>query len=186
MNAMKTSLLVLATLVTASFASCQSNSEQNQAAGKLETVAPGGNAFNQYWEQGKAELTRYALKQARYGEIREGNALMVFVTEPFLVEKQVKSEMGSGAKATQVLKLNAIRKFNTGIYDYSIMSSIFKPIDERKHPQALKVSTSSQEWCGHTFMQINLRGKEYAVTANSYFEAEGDQKFKVLSGLCRR
>ena len=77
--------------------------------------------FGRYWYQGKAELTRYELRQARYGEIHSGEAVLIFVTEPFLPDRQVKLERADPSKGVTVLKLNAVRKFFTGIYPYSLM-----------------------------------------------------------------
>ncbi|NJR52293.1 MAG: hypothetical protein HC780_24680 [Leptolyngbyaceae cyanobacterium CSU_1_3] len=42
-------------------------------------------------------------------------------------------------------------------------------------PHALKVTTSSQEWCGHTFTQLDRKQDGYLVLMLSYFESEGDQ-----------
>jgi hypothetical protein len=39
--------------------------------------------FEKYWFNGEAELSSFQLTQARYGELREGKAVMIFVTEPF-------------------------------------------------------------------------------------------------------
>ena len=72
--------------------------------------------FRQYWYQGKAELTRYNLEQARYGEIHKGESVLIFVTEPFLTDKQVKQERPQSGPAVSVLKLNLTKKFFTGIY----------------------------------------------------------------------
>lgn len=137
--------------------------------------------FDSYWNQGQAELTSYTLEQARYGEIREGSAIMVFVTEPFSQSKQVKLDdhNSAGTDHVPVLKLNATKTFNTGVYSYSMMSSAFSPIDVAAHPHALKVTGSSQEWCGQTFMQVNNRDNHYDVQLNSYFEEEGDENFTV-------
>ena len=46
--------------------------------------------FKDYWYSGEAELTRYELEQARYGEIHRGDAVLIFVTEDFRTDKQVK------------------------------------------------------------------------------------------------
>ena len=81
----------------------------------------------------------------------------------------------AGEDAVKVMKLNLTKKFNTGIYPYSMMSSIFTPVYGDKDPHTLKVTTSSQEWCGHTFAQLNLRGDTYRVQHHSYFESEADQ-----------
>jgi hypothetical protein len=134
--------------------------------------------FGQYWYQGKAELTRYELNQARYGEMHQGEAILIFVTEPFLPDKQVKLERGDPSKGVTVLKLNSVRKFFTGIYPYSLMTSTFSPVSfSTKGTRTLKVASSSQEWCGQTFTQLNLRGGRYEGVLRSYFEDEGDRAF---------
>lgn len=130
--------------------------------------------FNEYWYSGNAELNSYALEEARYGEIRNGEAVLIFVTEDFLTEKQVKKESKTEAHHTSVLKLNYIKKFTTGIYDYSLMSSIFSPVKQDQLTFPIKVSTSSQEWCGHSWMQLNETAQHYHLQAYSYFEKESD------------
>ena len=136
-----------------------------------------GERFGRYWYQGKAELTRYELNQARYGEMHKGEAVLIFVTEPFLPDKQVKLERGDPSKGVTVLKLNSVRKFFTGIYPYSLMTSTFTPVSFAATGRALKVASSSQEWCGQTFTQLNLRGGRYEGALRSYFEEEGDRAF---------
>jgi len=132
--------------------------------------------FGGYWYQGKAELNRYELDQARYGEMHKGEAMLIFVTEPFLPERQVKLEEGDPSKGITVLKLNSVRKFFTGIYPYSLMTSTFTPVDFSR-TRTLKVASSSQEWCGQTFTQVNFRNGRYEGALRSYFEAEGDRGF---------
>lgn len=140
------------------------------------------DAFNKYWYAGKAEITRYELDQARYGEIRKGDAVLIFVTEPFLTDKQVKHEFGDSKKSISVLKLNFIKKFYTGIYPYSMMTSVFTPVAVDKQ-STLKVTSSNQEWCGQTFMQLNARDGKIEAMLRSYFQSEGDQNFKLKSAL---
>lgn len=137
--------------------------------------------FNNYWYAGNAEITSYELKQARYGEIHSGEAVLVFVTEPFSNSKQVKLDDWRNATSdnVSVMKLNFTKKFLTGIYPYSMMSSTFTPVDSNNHPDLLKVTTSSQEWCGHTFTQLNLAKGEYKFRQYSYFESEGDIDSKL-------
>ena len=126
-----------------------------------------------FWFNG-AEINRYELSQSRYGETHPGHAEFIFVTEPFLTQQQVKNERGIHA-ATDVLKLNALRTFNTGIYSYRTMTSTFRPIDLATYPHALKTTTSIQDWCGHAFQQINRSSTGWSVELRSYFENEGDQ-----------
>lgn len=158
---------------------CQNQSSDPGSAAKPVLIK--NDQFNDYWYQGKAEITSYFLEQARYGEIHKGHAVMVFVTEPFSKSKKVKLDNPSQTPkdAVSVLKLNATRKFNTGIYPYSMMSSIFTPVDVEKYPNTLKVSTSSQEWCGHTFMQLRAQKNNFSVETDSYFESEGDTETTV-------
>ncbi len=135
--------------------------------------------FKSYWGRGEAELSRYALKQARYGQVHPGEAVLVFVTEEFLRTKQVKYEGGDRSDAVSILKLNLLKKFPTGVYDYSMMSSVFTPVDFHSRPRSLKVTTTSQEWCGHTFTQLNLRRNSYEARWFSYFMNEGDQRLEL-------
>ena len=131
--------------------------------------------FKKYWYAGEAEITSYKLAQARYGEIRDGKAVLVYVTEPFLKEKQVKAD-GNNPDNIPVLKLNSTKNYLTGIYPYSIMSSSFYPVHDNQH--AVKVSFSSQEWCGQVYAQLNNRDS-FEITSHSYFESEADQKLKL-------
>ena len=128
--------------------------------------------FKSYWYSGDAEITSYTLEQARYGELREGHAVLIFVTEPFLPEVQVKADRNR-ADNVSVLKLNSTKKYLAGIYPYSIMSSSFYPVADNQH--AIKVSNSVQEWCGHVYSQLNNRD-EFEFTSHSYFEGEADQE----------
>lgn len=133
--------------------------------------------FKQYWYAGKAELCSYDLMQARYGEIHEGSAVTIFVTEDFSKSKQVKLDnpQTAGNDKLPVLKLNLIKKFNTGIYPYSIMMSVFSPVDIDNYPDAIKVTANVQEWCGMSFMQLNKQESSFEMNSYSYFEKEGDQ-----------
>ena len=134
--------------------------------------------FKDYWYSGTAEISSYELSQARYGEMREGSAVMIFVTEPFDKNNQIKADQNQPSNRP-VLKLNATRNFNTGIYPYRIMSSTFLPLDKKDN--AVKIATSIQEWCGHTYMQLNQGGAHYDVILHSYFQSEGNKKFKVAN-----
>jgi hypothetical protein len=134
--------------------------------------------FRDYWYNHGAEISRFTLQQMRYGEIHEGDAVLVFVTEEVNPALQVKADH-PGPENVPILKLNAVRKFFTGIYPYSIMTSVFSPVDVLKYPLPLKITSSSQEWCGHVFTQMNLSDDEYRVRVHSYFEKEGDRDFKI-------
>lgn len=144
----------------------------------VSAQAADSGRFADYWYSGKAEVTSYSLSQARYGGSHPGYAVLIFVTEDLSRSKQVKLDdpARAGRDAVKVLKLNHIKKFNTGIYRYSTMSSVFSPVDGSR---PLKVTLSSQEWCGHVFMQLNRRRGGYSGASFSYFESEGDERFNL-------
>lgn len=138
------------------------------------------NTFNEYWYSGKAELSTYDLQQSRYGELRSGEVTLIYVTEDFLNEEQVKKESGN-KDSKSVLKLNFLKKFITGIYDYSVMTSIFTPVDYLKNPITEKITFSSQDWCGQSFSQMNLKGREMHFQQRSYFQNEADKDTVISS-----
>ncbi len=149
--------------------------EGSNIAPSQEALSSKKENFNEYWYAGKAEITSYQLEQIRYGEARQGYAVLVYVTEPFLKDKQVKADRDNVTNIP-VLKLNSTKKFNTGIYPYSVMQSTFYPIGNNQH--AIKVSCSVQEWCGHIYMQLNNRDR-FDIVSHSYFESEGDQDLSL-------
>ncbi len=132
-------------------------------------------AFKDYWYAGDAEITSYKLSQERYGELREGTAVNIFVTEDFLPKEQVKADNAS-EEDIPVLKLNQTKNYVTGIYPYSVMTSTFTPVNSKNN--AIKISHSMQEWCGHVYVQLNNRD-DFEILAHSYFEGEADQDFSV-------
>jgi hypothetical protein len=95
------------------------------------------------------------------------------VTEDFLPKLQVKEEHGDSPDAISVLKLNAYRRFYTGIYPYTVMTSSFTPASGAP---TLKLSSTVQEWCGQVYSQLNRRDDGLHTLVHSYFQDEADQK----------
>lgn len=139
--------------------------------------------FSDYWYKGKAEISSFELDQARYGEVHKGTAVLIFVTEDFSKSKQVKLDYPAKypKDAVNVLKLNNNRKFLTGIYPYSMMTSVFTPVKSEIYGRSVKITASSQEWCGHTFLQLNKKDENYQYKQFSYFESESDQDGTIES-----
>jgi hypothetical protein len=141
----------------------------------LLVAAPAGaQDFWKHWGDGRAELNGYRLTQPRYGETRSGTAVLIFVTEDFSDRLRVKADPGRHPEADTypVMKLNAVRDFSTGIYDYNVMTSTFLRV--RDDWPLAKVSFSSQEWCGHVWHQIVPRGDRVEGVFHSYFDGEAD------------
>lgn len=138
-------------------------------------AAPLEPTFWKHWSDGNAEVSGYALTQPRYGALRTGYAVAIYVTEPYSRSAFVKANRYApdDPDQTTVLKLNLVRKFQTGIYDYSLMTSVFSAPTEGFTP--LEVTFSSQEWCGHVFDQVQRAATGLTLDVNSYFEGESER-----------
>src|SRR5206468_1920034 len=79
----------------------------------------------------------------------------------------------------QVMKLNLVQDFSTGIYDYNLMTSSFvalSAVNGLPAGSATKVSFSSQEWCGNVYAQVLFDSSQLRRTLHSYFDGEQDQQ----------
>ena len=152
-------------------------------ANSLETTS----GFWRYWGDGQAEIAIYELTTERYGERRNGYAVSIIVTEPWNVLKNVKSDRPKGPDVIQALKLNLIRHYQTGVYDYHTMTSAFMALQPHqkiaKHG-ALKLTFSAQEWCGQAFQVLEFGPDETRSQYHSYFESSpgGSQTTPALMG----
>jgi len=88
--------LMVAVALVALFVNCKGNTESTTiqempVANSTLDATKNRNIsqeFKDYWYAGKAEISSYKLEQARYGELRDGTAALIFVTEDFLPEVQ--------------------------------------------------------------------------------------------------
>jgi hypothetical protein len=155
-------------------------------SGRFMALPNASSAFWTSWGDGKAELSGYAVTTGRYGAPREGRVVLIYVTEPMDRRVWVKDDAGDvpPAERVNVLKLNNVLKFQTGIYPYSVMTSVFAPVDgagERFSPA--KIVMSAQEWCGSVYQRVMPGDAQFAAESRSYFHAEGDSEKTVLIQL---
>jgi hypothetical protein len=164
----------------------------------LVSGAPGvaEPTFESHWQDGRAELAGYVYHVTRYGEPRTGQAVMITVTEPFSESKRVKvdSPAKNPGDTFEALKMNIVRDFQTGIYDYNTMTSVFV---RSRDFSPVKISFSSAEWCGHVYEELLFDGRTVRQSLRSYFEGESgdhsipwpgnavseDQLFILVRGL---
>lgn len=135
------------------------------------------DAFMAHWSDGNAELSGYTLTQPRYGELRQGRAVVVFVKQPFDERTRTKPTEVDDDTFT-VMKLNHVQDFQTGLYDYNLLTSAFvglAPSGGRPAGAPAKVSFSGQEWCGHTYAQLLFDAGRARLASHSYFDGEGDR-----------
>jgi hypothetical protein len=141
-------------------------------------AAAPSSPFEPHWQDGKAELAGYRYRVTRYGEERAGHAVMITVTEPFSESRRVKADdAGASANRTdtfEAVKVNLVRDFQTGIYDYNTMTSIFV---RSRDFSPVKFSFSSAEWCGHVYEEIRVDRNAVLQSYRSYFDGEsGDRR----------
>jgi hypothetical protein len=140
-------------------------------AGSAPATPAASRSFDSYWHDGKAEMDGYQYSVTRYGQVRSGQCVAVYVTEPFSRLKRVKvDDPAHDPKDTyDVLKLNLVRDFQTGIYDYNTMSSLFVRSEDF---DPVKVSFASMEWCGNVYEEIQADPGTISQRLSSYFEGE--------------
>ena len=141
-------------------------------------------AFWKQWGDGQAELSGYDLAFPRYGQLRHGVAVTIFVTETFSNTLRVKADPGKHPASDQfpVMKLNLVEDFQTGIYDYNLMTSTFvalAPVNGRPAGAPAKISFSSQEWCGNAYQQLLFDARGIRAAGHSYFDGEADQQTEL-------
>jgi hypothetical protein len=147
----------------------------------LAPLASAAQDFYEFWGDGLAEVSSYSIVQSRYGESRSGHGVMIFVTEDVNRKTLIKVESETPEQdRIYTLKLNNVLKFTTGIYDYSVMTSVFsavEPLTQALPFEMLKLNLSSQEWCGHVFEEVRVGEDRVSGDLNSYFESEGRQQW---------
>lgn len=146
--------------------------------------AGASSKFWKAWGDGKAELSSYRASVPRYGQRRQAEVVLIYVTEPMNRSTWIKDDYVRGRQRVPVLKLNYSLKFNTGLYPYSVLTSVFSPADrwssERFAPA--KISLTAQEWCGHVFASVWPSQKSFLHQLNSYFASEGEGRKIVPTG----
>jgi hypothetical protein len=157
-----------------------SNARSGSTGSSEKGVAARVNAstgFWQHWGDGKAEMSGYRITTSRYGQLREGQLVLIYVTEPHDKRSLIKDDRVEKPHRVNMLKLNSSLTFRTGIYPYSVMMSVFSPVNgngrERFAPE--KISFSAQEWCGHVYQVWKPKLNGFANEIRSYFASEGDK-----------
>lgn len=140
---------------------------------------PDGSASSEFWDHwgdGKAELSSYEGEMRRYGELRDAETVLIYVTEPHDRRDWIKENDAPEEHEVNVMKLNHVLTFQTGIYPYSIMTSVFSPVDDwgRARFQPAKIVLSSQEWCGNVWHGVWPGPDRFYSEIRSYFDSEGE------------
>ncbi len=149
------------------------------AAARDREPISAGEAFWNTWSDGRAELDGYRVRTPRYGQPRDGHVVLIYVTEEMNKRTLIKDDTGRvppGDKEV-VMKLNHTLTFRTGIYPYSVMTSVFSPVGSdgtREQFAPVKISFTAQEWCGHVYHTLEPTAEAFESEIRSYFSSEGD------------
>ncbi|MCB9637862.1 MAG: hypothetical protein H6728_14585 [Myxococcales bacterium] len=154
----------------------------SEPAGKFvnwptQAKSGGSSMFWKHWGDGRAELASYETTISRYGELRPAELVMIFVTEPMDRRTWIKDDAAPESQKVQVLKLNQSLKFRTGLYPYSVLTSVFAPVGSWRGPafSPAKITLSAQEWCGHVFEGLWVGPSRMLTQVRSYFASEGEK-----------
>jgi len=143
--------------------------------------APVSAEFASLWRDGRAEVAAYRGRVERYGAVHDAEAVLVTVTEPFDRRTLVKDDDAPPGERLEVLKLNLALRFQTGIYPYSVLTSVFSPVaafeGERFSPA--KITLGAQEWCGGVFSALWPDRAAFLERTHSYFASEGDREART-------
>jgi hypothetical protein len=158
---------------------CSAPVASSEEAVNPDRISSAAEGFWDHWGDGQAELNGYRLTQPRYGQARAGEAVLVFVTETFTGTSRVKSD-GGHPDEYPVLKLNDMRDFQTGVYDYHAMTSSFLALGgEQVFGQPVKTSFSMQEWCGQQYAQWLTQDGSLQESLHSYWDGEADRELRL-------
>lgn len=132
---------------------------------------------NSYWFEGKAEINFYKASISKYGTPRQADEVVhILVTEKHKPDLLVKADNWREEGLVDMLKFNYVRRFQTGIYSYREMMSVFF---EQEKLQLAKMTFGSQEWCGQTFKElVNFQGIS-SYHFNTYWDGQGRDSYDV-------
>lgn len=145
--------------------------------------APGllGLTLDPAWDDGRAEVARYAARRAVYGREQAYTLVRLAVKEPFDPARAVKPD-APGPGHVDAIKVGAVHAVPTG-RAYEHRQTLFLRVDRRDPRRALDLSMGSQEWCGNTFVRLVRRPGGLSRQAHSYWEGEGDWSDELPAGV---
>jgi hypothetical protein len=145
---------------------------------------PSASASSEFWEwwgDGRGELSGYRMTLQRYGEPREAELALIYVTEPHDRRTWIKDDHVTAPDRVEVLKLNRNAAFLTGSYPYAVMTSVFAPVDRYRAEafSPVRIVHQAQEWCG-AYSHLMWPGRDrFRSLRLSYFAQHGERVREV-------
>ncbi|MEX2529336.1 MAG: hypothetical protein WD960_01070 [Gemmatimonadota bacterium] len=140
-------------------------------------VASASSEFWEWWGDGRAELSGYQMTVQHYGEPREAELALIYVTEPHDRRTWIKDDDASSPERVEVLKLNRNAAFLTGSYPYAVMTSVFAPVDRYRDEAfaPVRIVHQAQEWCGAYSHLVWPGRNRFRSLRLSYFAQHGER-----------
>jgi hypothetical protein len=141
---------------------------------------PESFAASPLWDDGRAEIDAYEATVRRYGELRRLTAYLIVVKEDFSKTQLVKADPGHDPQdLLPVLKLNHVINYQTGIYSYHQMASAFF---DRGSMELVKLSLTSNEWCGNTYKEYARRDGGGTLHVHTYWDGQSEASYPIPAG----
>lgn len=133
--------------------------------------------FAGYWNSSMTEVSTYELKQARFGNIYEGEAFLSFSQVVYSKARQIEAATIDTLNKDQIKTLQLIshRNYKCGNQWQSLSQMVVMPQIFRDGPYALKISASVNDLNGISYAQLNLDANKYLMQVRSPDNREGDQ-----------
>lgn len=119
------------------------------------------------WDDGLGEISYYRAKKPIYGKQREYIRVHMLNREWFSPSAGTKTENPDAPDRTPIFKLNIMHEVPTENYNYRYMTTLFS---ERGSLRPLKLTSSSQEWCGITYQHLVWKDNRVEIDQFNYFE----------------
>ena len=149
-------------------------------AGGATASPPNPFAADALWDDGRAEIDAYEATIKRYGILRSLTAYLVVVKEDLSKTQLVKADPGHDpGDLRTVLKLNHVLNYPTGIYSYHQMASCFF---DRGTMDLMKLSLTSNEWCGNTYKEYTRRDGRGTLHVHTYWDNQAEATYDLPTG----
>ncbi len=143
------------------------------ASSPTPTPIPQGGGWLrlQRWDEGLAQICLYEGRQLKYGNLVPSSLEMITIRETMDQLRLVKAADASAA--WPVMKMNLTRRTRTGVYEYVQMASVFV---HRDTGRLVKLATTSSEWCGTSFTQLECPEGKAELLISNYFPSGGTRR----------
>ena len=126
------------------------------------------------WDEGLSEMSYYDATDTVYGSQRHYTRVHLFNRQWMDPVTGVKTEPTSPG-AVPAFKFLMAEQIPTENYNYRYLATLFLRLSDLT---PLKMTSSSQEWCGQTFKHLRWTEDRLDVQSFSYFPDEGDRTYQ--------